>query len=229
MSDRRDDTMFSFRGLFDLERQPGQQEEAAHIRKVELERLELEQRRRLVGEAQARQEKAEREARRQHELHAREEAARYDALRLAAIERARVEEESRARMAEREQEQVHEKRLLEIRRDDQLRAARRVALAGGAAFLCTLVAGATLYFGKLQPENERLQVAYDRLVAAERARSAEATRLLAQADAKRIALRKENEKLRQLVEQSENAALPPRAASLASSKSATAARAPIKP
>ncbi|HMR75017.1 MAG TPA: hypothetical protein PKD61_07895, partial [Polyangiaceae bacterium] len=164
MSDRRDDTMFSFRGLFDLERQPGQQEEAAHIRKVELERLELEQRRRLVGEAQARQEKAEREARRQHELHAREEAARYDALRLAAIERARVEEESRARMAEREQEQVHEKRLLEIRRDDQLRAARRVALAGSAAFLCTLMAGATLYFAKLQPENERLQRAYDRLV-----------------------------------------------------------------
>ncbi len=197
MAHRSDDSMlFSFKGLFDLEGQHDQLEEAARIRQAEVGRLELEQRKRLAEEARLGWLKAEEETRRQYELRAREQEVRLSALKLAAVERARIQAESDARLAELEQEQAHQTRVKTLVESSRLRSARRFAATTTALWLLTLAAVAALYFGKLSPENARLQSAYDRLVKAERARSAEATRLLSQAEARRLALAKENRRLR---------------------------------
>ncbi len=219
MAHRSDDSMlFSFKGLFDLERQRVHQEETSRIRQTEVARLELEQRERLAEEARVGWLKAEAETRRQYELRAREEAVRLSALKLAALEHARIQAQSDARLAELEQEQAHQTRLKSLVESNRLRSARRLSAAATALWLFTLAAVATLYFGKLSPENARLQSAYDRLVSAERARSSEATRLLAQAEAQRVALAKENRRLRGQTSASESG----RAASASKSRAKSA-------
>ncbi|MEZ4221040.1 MAG: hypothetical protein R3B13_08925 [Polyangiaceae bacterium] len=198
MADRRDDSMlFPFKGLFDLGRKRVQPEEEARLRQVEIERLEQEQRERLVAEARARRLKAEEATRHQYELRAREEAARLEAFKLAAVEHARADAEARARAREADLERSHQERLEAFRHDAHLRGVRRTALFLAGAWVLTVLTGGALYFAKLEPETARLQDAYDRLVTAERARSSEATRLLERAEQKRRALAKDNEALRE--------------------------------
>jgi colicin import membrane protein len=131
-------------------------------RRVEVEmaaRIEAEHRARLEQEALLRAEDARHRA---EAATRREEAARCEAVRIAALERARMEAEQQAKIALLTQQHAHERELAALEREQQRQAHRR--LGYGAAALAAAILGtlASVYFGQIRPEaarTERAEVA----------------------------------------------------------------------
>jgi colicin import membrane protein len=127
-----------------------------------------------------------RERRRQQESQReREERARIEAMKQAEIARALADGEARARLELLARQQQHRQRLADL--DAEARV-RRQRLVGRLAFLVTLagMAGALgVYVLKVRPETERIQSAYDRLVAAERKRADDVEQLLSREQERR--------------------------------------------
>jgi colicin import membrane protein len=160
MAEQRESSMlFSLRGLMDVEQQ-----------RID---LEADARRRALEEIRmAREEDALRERAR------RERSDHVERIRLGVIERARLQAEATARLELVEQRHAHERQLSALRDELRRRRERQLTLASLLFAVASSAAGVGLYFGKVRPEAERLQIAYDELVLAERARAVESKRLL---------------------------------------------------
>lgn len=117
-----------------------------------------------------------------------------EAARQEAVRAARAEAAARARIELVELTRAHERRMAEIRGRGQ----RGAQLAAAALTVAALCLGGVLgvYFGKIRPENRRVQRAYDELVAAERQRAVETRRMLEQSERRRAELAKELERMR---------------------------------
>lgn len=139
----------------DLQR--GREDERVTLRRAETEmaaRIRAEHRARLEQEALMVAE----EARLRAEAAARrEEAARHETVRLAAMDRARIEAEQAAKIALLTQQRDHEQSMAALVADHHRRTLTR-ALAGtvvlSAGILGTLAA---VYFGHIRPEAERVR------------------------------------------------------------------------
>ncbi|MEP7123418.1 MAG: hypothetical protein ABJE95_21000 [Byssovorax sp.] len=149
--------LVSLNHLMNLEQQRIREEDAARQTALDLAqrtRLDEAQRVRAAEEEQARSEEARRRA---EEAARREESARHEAIRLATLEKARIEGEQRGRIALLEQEQRHERELLVLGQDAQKRRLQRALIGGGALAFAVIGGGAALYLGKIQPESARAQ------------------------------------------------------------------------
>jgi colicin import membrane protein len=195
MAEHRETSLiFSLEGLLQRERERIHEEEAQHR-----ERLREAHERQVNAEREAREDeerrRAEQEQRfREERLRAREEAARVEALRHAELERARVDAQARARLEVMAQQQEHERRMADIRKDVVQRRSRLIALTSSALAAALAFGAAALWFGKIAPEGAALQRAYDDLVAAERRRADETRRLVARAEQRRVELLDELER-----------------------------------
>ncbi len=162
-------------------------EEAAHALWVETECVRR--------EARVQRERWAREAREIAERRGQAEEAHLAALTQITMHATRAE--ARAREVDvLEQRLAHERKMLELER---ARRPRRVSLAlvgFGSAFTCIALA-VGVYFGKLLPDQRRLQAAYEELVQSERRRAEETKRLLARSEARRAELARELAERRQ--------------------------------
>ncbi len=146
--------LVSLSHLMNLEQQRIREEDDARQAALEaLQRARLDEER-AARVAQEERIRAEESRRRAEEAARREESARHEAIRLAGVEKARVEGEQRARIAILEQAQRHERDLAALAQDAQKRRLQRTLLVGGALSLTLLGGGAGLYFGKMAPEAE---------------------------------------------------------------------------
>ncbi len=159
MAEMRDSSvLFSLSQLMCLEQQRVREEEEARQKA-----REASQRARLEAERRVREEEEERSRVAEAPLRAvetarREESVRHEAMRLAGMEKARIEAEQRAKIAILEQEQRHERDLASLQQDAQKKRLQRTLILGGALAVALLGGGAGLYFGKLQPEAEQARL-----------------------------------------------------------------------
>ena len=145
--------LVSLSHLMAIEQQRLREEDAARDAALAAtRRARLDEEQKIHAEQEARL-RAEEARRRDEESARREESARHEALRLASVERARIEGEQRARLAVLEQEQRHERDLAALGQDAQKRRLQRTLILGGALAVTLLGGGAGLYFGKIQPES----------------------------------------------------------------------------
>lgn len=144
-----------------------------------------------VDRAPVDRERRQREAERQ-----RKERARVEAMKQAAVAQALAEAEARARVELLARQQQHRERLAAI--DAEATARRQKMLARFASAVALVVMAGTLgvYFFKVRPETQRIQSAYDRLVAADGKRTDDIEQLLTQE-------RKRRERLARQLEQAE--------------------------
>ncbi|HYP87740.1 MAG TPA: hypothetical protein VEQ59_06295 [Polyangiaceae bacterium] len=152
---RESSLLFSLEGLLETERERVQREarEAQKRREEELKRVaEAAERRRV----QAQQ---EHEARERREALQRErdrlEHERFEALKLATVERARIEAESGLRLVEAEQMRKHDLALLQLREAQRAARYRSRSWLGGGACAVALLAAIGAYFGWLAPAHDR--------------------------------------------------------------------------
>lgn len=151
--------LVSLNHLMQLEQQRLREEDTARDAAIEAaRRARLDEEQRIHAEQEARL-RAEEARRRAEDTARREESARHEALRLASVEKARIEGEQRARLAILEQEQRHERELLTLGQDAQKRRLQRTLILGGALAFALLGGGAGLYFGKIQPESAQARQA----------------------------------------------------------------------
>jgi hypothetical protein len=151
--------LVSLNHLMQIEQQRLREEDAARdAAEGAARRARLDEEQRVRAEQEARM-RAEEARRRGEEATRREESARHEALRLASVERARIEGEQRARLAILEQEQRHERDLAALAQDAQKRRLSRALILGGALALALIGGGAGLYFGKIQPESAQARSA----------------------------------------------------------------------
>jgi colicin import membrane protein len=201
MANARDDSMvFSLRGLLLRERQRLEREAADRRRQEEVALALRAERERVRREAEDRKRHSLVEVARLEQQRRREEEARLEALKHAAVECARTEAESRSRVELLEKQQLHERVLAELSEQTRRERARHLAIAGFAMFAFSAIAAAALYFAKLRPEASRLQFAYDELVSAEHNRAEETKRLLERAEKRRNDLATELENAKQRIE-----------------------------
>lgn len=153
---RESSVLFSLNQLMNLEQQRIREEEDAARRRAELEAtVRIEAARRAREEQQARLH-AEENRRRDEEAQRREMEARLEAIRMAEIERVRIDAEKKERLALLEQANDHERKLAALTHDKQKKRLKRILVFGGA-FMGVLVATASgVYFGHLKPEAERI-------------------------------------------------------------------------
>jgi colicin import membrane protein len=180
MAEQRESSfLFSLKNMLELEKQRSQAEQLAQM---ESHRQRTRERELFAREMLEKKRVAEMELLRLAQQQRQETAARIETLRLATLEKARIESEARARLEVLEKQQDHERKLYAIREASRQKGAMQLAIVGlSLAVLCTL--GFTvLYFGKLRPESQRLEGAYDDLVTAQRTRAEETAKLLARAD-----------------------------------------------
>lgn len=192
MADSRDDSiLFSLDGLMDVQKKRVEREHAARLREAEVALALQQQRERLRCEAEVRKAHSLAEAARLEAQRRREEDARLEALKRAAVETARIEVEARARLEMMEQQQAHERRMQELRETTRRGRARVFAVLGFGLSTLLGVASLGAYYGKLKPDAERLRVAYTDLVSAERSRADETRRLLERSDQRKGELERE--------------------------------------
>jgi len=129
-----------------------EQEEAARKAAAD-ERIQLEAAR-LANEEAARKAHEENMRKIREEAAQREEAVRLDALRQAAIERARIEAEKQAQIEMQTRAREHELALEALREDQKKKKLERSIRLGAACGVMALVGIVGLYFGKLKPDHD---------------------------------------------------------------------------
>lgn len=163
--------LFSLESLLETERERVQrvQREAQRRRDDALRRTAQAVTRRQAAAASEREARARALAtEQQREQLARE---RGEALKLAAIEQARLEVDSRSRLLQGEQEREHLLRLAKLREDERATQYRAVAWLASGAFVLLLGSSAFGYFGQLLPEQVRQRSRYEARLATERERA----------------------------------------------------------
>lgn len=147
MSEQKESSvLFSLKELMTLEedRIRGEEaEKAAASAAAEKARADAERAAREAEEARIR---AENERRRVEEQRTREESARVDGIRVAEIEKARVEAEQRARLEAMAVQQQHERSLAAIKEDDHKKKLRRMLFVGGAAVVIVGLLGGIFWY-----------------------------------------------------------------------------------
>lgn len=155
---RESSVLFSLNQIQRIEQQRIHEEEEAARRSLEAQanaRRAAEERARAEREAHLR---AEESARQAEEARRRESQARLEAIRIAELEKVRMEADRRERLAMLEQANAHEAKLLALSEDMQKKRLRR-ALVWGSAITATLFATSLgAYFGVVLPEAERVRV-----------------------------------------------------------------------
>jgi colicin import membrane protein len=140
MSEQKESSvLFSLKELMSLEEDRIRTEEAersAQAAAAEKARLEAERQAREAEEARIR---AEEERRRLDEQRSREETARLEAIRVAEIEKARIDAEQRARLEAMTQQQQHERSLAAIHGDEHKHKLRKMLI--GVAIAVPLIGG----------------------------------------------------------------------------------------
>ena len=188
----------------------------ARLRDLEQERVEAEaarERQRLESEvrAQAEREHYQREADRMRTLEIerrqarevaaqREMEARAAAVKQAQLERARVEAEARSQIELLQCQQEHQRRLAQLSQVGRDRRDRVVLLVSATIAVVTVALAVGLYFGRVRPEQERMQAAYRELIRVAKERADYAERVAADTGAKNAALEGEIERLEQDLE-----------------------------
>lgn len=161
--------LFTLRELMSLEEQRILGEKSAEeAQRAEALRKKTEAEFRIAAETEAKR-RAQEERRRADEAALREEQARLEAVRIATIERARLEAAAAAQQAEMAQRHQHEQALHRLRADGERHALRR-----GFVIVLTLtsfaaVGGAYLHFGVLQPRREAERARLEAVAQSERA------------------------------------------------------------
>lgn len=160
-SDKESSVLFSLRELMSIEAERTAEERQREADTIESDRrakMEAELRLRAAEEARMRENDARRAA---EQAAMREETARHEAMRLAAVERARIEAEQSARLAKMELERKHERELAVIHTDEDKLRYKRVALLGTGVFALALASVVGFYFGvhkpKIDAEQEQMQ------------------------------------------------------------------------
>jgi hypothetical protein len=172
---RESSLLFSLESLLETERERVQREarEAQRKREEEIARVaEVAERRRLAQqqEREARERREQLEQEREQQDHERREA-----MKRAVVERARLEAEGAARLAEAEQARKHELSLAELRARHQTARYRLLSWLAASALGLSWASVAFGYVGLLEPayarREQRLQNAIS--AATERAKSVE--------------------------------------------------------
>jgi len=182
--------LFSLRELMTLEeeRTAEERQREADAREANRHaRMQAELRMRASEEARMRENEARRVA---EQATLREEAARHEAMRLGAVERARIQAEQGARLQAMELERKHERALAVIHTDEDKLRYKRVALLGTGVFALVLASGLGFYFGVQQPKSEAAQAELQREIVAAKASADVAKRQADETDAKIDALEK---------------------------------------
>lgn len=200
MASRRDDSMLSpMNGLFGAGENRSERELREHRLAAEAALCRAHAKKRAEHEAALlASEEALREAQRK-----KEEEIRLGAVARAALETARAEAAARSKVELLEKQHEHARRMLLLQSRGQ--RGSQLAVAGLAvAFVCV---GASLgvYLGKLRPEHQRVQKAYDELVSVERARAEETKRLLDKSEKRRAEVSLELESARRRITALESA------------------------
>lgn len=194
MASRKDDSMLHpLNGLFGAAGGRGQRELREHRLAAEAALDRARAKKRAEQEAAL---LASQEALREAQLR-KEEEIRLAAASQAALETARAEAAAQARVELLEKQHEHERRMLLLRAQGQ--RGTQLAVAGLLALLVCLAGTMGVYFGKLRPENQRMQRAYDELVRVERARAEETKRLLDKSESRRATLAAELEAARRRI------------------------------
>ncbi len=145
--------LFSLKELMNLEEDRVKQEADAKTRAAQAEvQARLDAERRVREEEEARMRAAD-DARRAEELRQREEAARHEAIRVAEVERARLDAENRARLEAMRHQQEHEQRVAAISQQSGKKQATLIAAGIGAVLFLALVGGG-LFIKKQNDANE---------------------------------------------------------------------------
>jgi colicin import membrane protein len=207
MSEQKESSvLFSLKELMSLEEDRIRSEEAertAAAAAAEKARVDAE---RAARDAEEHRIRAEEERRRLEDQRSREEAARLEAIRVAEIEKARIDAEGRARMEAMAAQQAHERNLAAIKQDESKKSLRKT-LIGIIAAVVVVGGLATFLVVKNYQDNqariaaqaeEQRQLADEKAKLQEQAKAAQAKidGLLSQLssakdDATRLALQKQ--------------------------------------
>lgn len=197
MAEQRESSfLFSLKNMLELEKQRTQADQLAQM---EGHRQRTRERELFAREMLERKRVAEMELVRLVQQRRHEAAARIEAMQLATLEKARIESEARARLEVLEKQQEHERKLYAIREESRQKGAVQLAIVGVSIAVLVTLGFTGLYFGKLRPESQRLEGAYDVLVTAQRTRAEETAKLLARADKRGDELDKELRRARRTI------------------------------
>jgi hypothetical protein len=152
---RESSLLFSLESLLETERERVQREarEAQKRRDEELKRVaEAAERRRVAAQraSEARERRLALEQERQ-----RIEQERIDAMKRAAVERARIEAEGELRLIEVEQARQHDLALAKIREGERTTRYRTLSWLSSGALLTVCIAAGVSYFALLRPTHAR--------------------------------------------------------------------------
>ncbi len=172
---RESSLLFSLEGLLETERERVQREarEAQKRRDEEMIRVAEQASRRRLAQQQEREARERREALEQERE--RLEAERIDAMRIATVERVRIETEGRLRLVELEQARKHDLLLSQIRERQQTTRYRTLTWLSSVAFALSITGAFAAYFGWLRPAQARQRQRLEALVntSAEQAKTSE--------------------------------------------------------
>ncbi len=166
MSEQKESSvLFSLKELMSLEedRIRGEEaEKAAAAAAAEKARLDAERAAREAEEARIR---AEEERRRLEDQRSREETARLEAIRVAEVEKARVEAEQRARLEAMAAQQHHERSLAAIHGDESKKKLRKILLA--VAIAVPIIGGTAGFLIYRSIQENKAQIAAQQAQAAQ--------------------------------------------------------------
>lgn len=137
MSEQKESSvLFSLKELMNLEEDRIRGEEADKAARVAAEEESRRQAERAAREAEEARMRSEEERRRAEEQRSREEGARLEAIRVAEIEKARLEAEGQARMAAMASQQQHELQIQALQTDKGKKKLRNILIGVVAAVIC---------------------------------------------------------------------------------------------
>lgn len=155
MSEQKESSvLFSLKELMNLEEDRIRSEEAekaSAAAAAERARLDAE---RTAREAEEQRIRAEEERRRMEEQRSREEQARLEAIRVAEIEKARVEAEQRARLEAMAAQQHHERSLAAIHGDESKKSLRKILIAVAVVVPLIGIGAGVLIYQNVQENKE---------------------------------------------------------------------------
>jgi colicin import membrane protein len=156
-SEKESSVMFSLKELMELENHRVEEENQAELEERQAQhraRMEAELRMQAANEARR---KAQDDRRRAEEASAREEAARHEAMRVAAVERARMEALDGARLGAMALDHQHQRDIAALRADKEKRTLRRLTIGGAIVSIGLLAGGLGYYLGVVQPNAQRAE------------------------------------------------------------------------
>lgn len=185
---RESSLLFSLEGLMETERERVQREarEAQARREAEIRRVAEAAERRSQQARQEREERERREALAQERD--RLEHERLEALKLATVERARIEAESGLRLVEAEQARQHALSLSRIREEQGAARYRALSWLSSGAFVLLLLCASGAYFAWLAPAHAGERQHFESLLSESRAKIAAAELLVRTERSRRDAL-----------------------------------------